>query len=107
MFAPAVFPRLIGHEITDALLGTERAFGAVIIGNAVISWLLRTAPPSYARKTALLGFGINYLAFAGVNIFNILILPVPVTNHILPWAIFGLNLLLGLAFIYFWRQEPA
>lgn len=106
IFAPATFPELIGHEITDSLIGTERAFGAVIIGNAVISWLLRGQQPSRARKTVLLGFGINYIVFAGVNIYNILIVPVPVTNLVLPWAIFGLNVLLGLGFLYFWRQEP-
>lgn len=107
IFSPSTFNEMLGHEITDALLGATRAIGAVIIGNAVISWLLRGEQPSRARKAVLLGFGINYFAFASVNIYNILIAQVPVTNPARSWGIFSLNLIMGLGFLYFWRQEPA
>lgn len=105
LFAPTVFIELTGLELSQSTINLERAFGAVVIGNTLVSWLLRSEPPSRTRKAVLLGFGVNYLVFAAVNVVNILSLT-PASSAT-PWAIFGMNALLGLAFLYFWRQEPA
>ena len=104
LFTPELFLANLGHDLTTPLLSMTRVVGAVIIGNALISWILRDEPPSGARKAFLLGIAINYLVFAAVNLYN---MPLnPELEPIPAWGIFALNLAMGLGFVYFWRKEP-
>ena len=105
LFIPSLFLESIGHDITPGLLGMNRAYGAVIIGSAWISWLLRNEPASGARRAFLLGSAVNYMVFAGVNVYNMQQMPELVS--IQSWSIFGLNLIMGSGFAYFWAKDPA
>lgn len=105
LFVPSLFMESIGHEITPDLLGVNRAYGAVIIGNALISWLLRNEPASGARRAFLLGSAVNYLVFAVVNVYNLQ--QMPDLSSVQSWSIFALNLTMGAGFAYFWATDPA
>lgn len=105
IFFPATLMELLNEEINQSLLGLNRSFGAVIIGNALISWLLRSQHPSPARKAFLLGAAVNYLVFAAVIVANAQ--AYPSVNTSVAYGMAGLNLLMGLGFVNFWRQELA
>ena len=96
LLAPALFLTTNGLEITPFTTAQMRAFGAVSFGYGVISWLLRGERPSSARRAFLLGAGAGYLLFAVVNLINLNALQDTATSF--GWVIFGLNLLLGIAF---------
>ena len=99
IFFPAMFAELLDEEINQSLLNSNRSFGAVIIGNALISWLLRSQQPSPARKAFLLGAAVNYLVFTAVIVANVQAFPS--VNTSVAYGMAGLNLLMGLGFVYF------
>ncbi len=99
LLSPTTLLDTTGLEVTQYTINLERAFGSVTIGAAVTSWLLRSEPPSRARRAFLIGVGINYAVFALVNVINITSTPDLDTN--IGWVFFGLNVLLAGAFFYF------
>jgi hypothetical protein len=99
LLSPATFLETNGLEVTQYTINLMRVFGAVTIGAAVTSWLLRNEPPSRAQRAFMIGAGINYAVFALVNVVNITGTPDLETN--IGWVYFGLNDLLAAAFFYF------
>lgn len=54
LLVPNFFLEVNGLEITEFAITQMRVFGAVTIGVGIMSWLLRTEPPSRARQAFLL-----------------------------------------------------
>lgn len=103
LVSPTTFLETNGLEVTQYTINQMRVFGAMATGYAVMSWLMRNQPASGARRAFLLGVAVNYLVFAVVNVINITGTPDLETN--IGWAYFALNVVLGLAFLYFgWRE---
>ncbi len=105
LISPTTFLDINGLEITQYTINLIRAYGAIAVGYAVMSWLMRNAQPSAARRAFLIGAGVSYIVFAVVNVVNITALPDLETN--IGWVYFGLNVLLGAAFLNFGFREPA
>jgi hypothetical protein len=103
LLAPTFFLQTNGLDITQSTINLQRAFGAVAIGYAVASWLLREQTSSQARRAFLLGAGLSYLVFAVVNVVNILALP---QASPFGWGFFTLNLVLGAVFTYCGVRDP-
>ncbi|MGD2027403.1 MAG: hypothetical protein PVI99_06260 [Anaerolineales bacterium] len=104
LLSPATFLDLNGLEFSQTAINLERLFGAVSIGYAFISWMMRNQPASGARRAFLLGSGMAYIVIATVNVINILAMTNLETN--IGWAIFGANALLGIVFLIFGTREP-
>jgi len=103
LLSPTIILEIYGFEITPYTINLMRAFGAIIVGYAVISWLMRNEQASRARQALLIGAGVSYIASAIVNVINnITIAAVEVT---LGWVYFGLNSILGAAFIVLGFKE--
>jgi len=104
LLVPTFFLQLNGLDVSQSTTNLVRAFGAVTLGYAVTSWLLRWVPPSAARRAFLLGAAVGYLVFAVVNVVNILALAGQATQ--MGWVIFALNLVLGSLFLITGIREP-
>lgn len=104
LFTPTFLLELNGLEITQYTIAQMRVFGAVTIGVGVMSWLLRTEPPSPARRAFLIGAGVNYIVFAVVNVINLT--SIFGFELRIGWFIFLLNVILGTAFFVFAYKEP-
>ncbi|MBC8504042.1 MAG: hypothetical protein ISR58_21345 [Anaerolineales bacterium] len=104
LISPTFFLEAYGFEITKYTVNLMRAFGAIIVGYAVINWLMRNEQASKARQSLLIGAGVSYVTFAIVNIINNITLPG--ANAIIGWVYFGLNTILGVAFLVLGFREP-
>ncbi len=105
LLSPTTFLKTNGLEITQFTINLMRVVGALIVGYAITSWLMRREPASSARRAFLTGAGVSYVVFAVVNVLNITALPELETN--IGWVYFGLNSLLGIAFLGFALKERA
>ena len=105
LLSPTTFLEINGLEITQYTINLMRVYGAIAVGYAVMSWLMRGEQPSGARRAFLIGAGVSYIVFALVNVINIRALPDLETN--IGWVYFGLNVLLGAAFLSFGFKESA
>ena len=105
LLSPTTFLKTNGLEITQYTINLMRAFGAILIGYAVISWLMRSERASSARRAFLIGAGVSYVVFAVVNVVNITALPDLETK--IGWVDFGLNSLLGVTFLFAAFKERA
>jgi tetrahydrodipicolinate N-succinyltransferase len=106
LLAPTVFLEMTGLDVSQSTINLERAYGALAVGYAVTSWLMRNEPASGARRAFLIGAGTTYIVFAAVNIVNINAL-IGLGTVTPGWAIFVINLIFGIAFLYFAFRKPA
>ncbi len=104
LLSPTTFLEINGLEISQYTINLMRVYGAIAVGYAVMSWLMRGEQASGARRAFLIGAGVSYIIFAVVNVINIRALPDLETN--IGWVYFGLNVLLGAAFLNFGFKEP-
>jgi hypothetical protein len=104
IFAPSFLLETNGVDITDSTLNLQRAIGAVSVGYAVASWLMRNAPASEARRAFLIGSGVGYVVIAAVFVFNTLSSEL---GNGASWVYIVISLLLAVDFIYFGMKEPA
>ena len=105
LLSPTTFLETNGLEITQYTINLMRATGALSVGYAIISWLMRREPASAARRAFLIGAGVSYVVFAVVNVINIRTLPDLETQ--IGWVYFGLNSVLGVTFLVFAFRERA
>ena len=105
LLSPTTFLETNGLEITQYTINLVRAFGAILVGYAVISWLMRSERASSARRAFLIGAGVSYVVFAVVNVVNITALPDLETK--IGWVDFGLNSLLAVTFLFAAFKERA
>ena len=105
LLSPTTFLETNGLEITQYTINLMRAFGAILVGYAVISWLMRSERASSARRAFLIGAGVSYVVFAVVNVVNITALPDLETK--IGWVDFGLNSLLAVTFLFAAFKERA
>ncbi len=103
LLSPTFFLESYGFEVTLSTVTLMRVFGAIIIGYAVINWLMRNEAASSARRALLISAGVSYIAFAIVNIISYFVLPD--VNSIIGWVYFGLNAILGVAFLVLGFRE--
>ena len=103
LLSPTTLLEIYRFEITQHTINLMRAFGAVIVGYAVISWLMRNEKPTIARQSLLISAGVSYFTFAIVNVINNL--TIPGVNIVIGWVFFGLNIVLGAAFLILGFKE--
>lgn len=104
ILSPTIFLEIYGFEITQYTINLMRAFGAIIVGYAVISWLMRNEQASKARQALLISSGVSYIASGIVNAINNITFSDIDTK--IGWIYFGLNIILGVAFVILGFKEP-
>ena len=104
IFAPSFLLEINGVDVTDFTINLQRAVGAVSVGYAVTSWLMRDAQASAARRAFLIGGGVGYFVVAAVFLFNTLSTDLGSGSS---WVYIIISILLGVDFIYFGLKEPA
>ncbi len=105
ILSPTTFLETNGLEITQYTINLMRAYGAIAVGYAVISWLMRREQAATAPGAFLIGAGVAYPVAAVVNVINITALPD--LDTAIRWVFFGLNVVLGAAFLILSVREPA
>ncbi len=104
LLMPAAFAESNGLEVTPSVINLQRAVGGVAIGYVLVSWMMRDAPASQARRAFLMGAGIGYVLFSLIVVWNLASLP-EVTS-INGYVYIGLSLIMAAWFLLLARQEP-
>ncbi len=104
LLMPAAFAESNGLEVTPSVINLQRAVGGVAIGYVLVSWMMRDAPASQARRAFLMGAGIGYVLFSLIFVWNLASLP-EVTS-INGYVYIGLSLIMAAWFLLLARQEP-
>jgi len=106
LLAPAMLLETNGLQVTVETTGLQRALGGAVVGLALISWLMRNAPTSEARRAFLLGSGVGYLALTAAMIVNHIALYQDGRDIVGPGLVYMLiNIAFGVTFLYYASRE--
>lgn len=103
LLVPVPLMSLYGLALGPGGTLNTRLFGAAVIGFGLLSWFVRHAPESEARRAIVLAY---FLACAVGFIASLVGQLSGVTNS-LGWSTVGLYLLLALAYGYFQFTAPS
>ena len=97
VLAPAPLLSVLGVTADQYVTWMTQAFGAALIGYAIMNWFARNDTDSEARRAILLA----NLGFNAIGVVIDLLATLSGVLNALGWSIVALHLLLALAFAYF------
>jgi hypothetical protein len=103
VFAPAQLLAQYGLAIDAGFGLVAQLFGAALIGYAILTWLVRKAGDSEARRAIVLALVIS----DGVAFVLALIAQLKGMVNSLGWSTVAIYLLLALGFAYFYFGKPS
>ena len=103
IFAPARLLAQYGLAIDAGFGLVAQLFGAALIGYAILTWLVRKAAASEARKAIVLALVIS----DGVAFVLALMAQLKGLVNSLGWSTVAIYLLLALGFAYFYFAKPS
>lgn len=102
LLVPVQFGSMYGFTATPELTFIARLLGVYLFAAAVLSWLIRNAPASDARKFILYSFlSMDVLGFVIALIYQL-----NGVVNVTGWSTVVIYLLLGLGFGYFLFTKP-
>jgi hypothetical protein len=103
IFAPGQLLARYGLEINAGFAVVAQLFGAALLGYAILTWSVRQAGDSDARRAIVLALFIS----DGVAAVLALIAQLKGQVNALGWSTVAIYLLLGLGFAYFYFTKPS
>jgi hypothetical protein len=103
IFAPAALLAQYGLDVDAGFALVAQLFGAALIGYAILTWMVRKAGDSDARRAIVFALFISD-AVAGVLA---LIAQLQGLVNSLGWSTVAIYLLLALGFAYFFFAKPS
>jgi hypothetical protein len=103
VFAPAQLLAQYGLAVDAGFALVAQLFGAALIGYAILTWLVRTAGDSAARRAIVLALFIS----DGVAFVLALMAQLKGLVNSLGWSTVAIYLLLAIGFAYFHFTKPS